>query len=285
MTKPPHRIHNEVDYVKFVIEMDWDLGQTECRRVLDFINKPTCDLTEKLNFKLTILGPTQYSAGRNRYCFEAWGPDSIQLVDAVGARHLEHLNRVDFRMPLLCTSNKSVKDYAAKLFASKNGSRNITTFDTKSRTKSASRDTGGTGVRIGSGKSASYTVIYQQGDESPAVECRFTLGKAQDIGTSVAQALDEGSEASLQELIFKAADRAARAEMYKATGCPEKVHLERDMVDAQVQANRIQQAIDWAATQDEEDYWTSLSLEQQEAMLGEGWTRTDAFKARHTSGK
>lgn len=186
------RWEESIDYLKFVVPMDYDRAQHTFAAIKDEMSKLNGALVEKEDFKITVLNGTEESGGRARYCIEFYGTQTHYALLCVPAWFFSHLNRIDWRKETTKVMKTDVRAYCIERAGQQKGRRNTTLFNTKSRKKSHNRDVGGFGLLIGSRKSQSHSVVYQRGDEPTAIECRFQLDKAEEIGCTFEVAIAEG---------------------------------------------------------------------------------------------
>lgn len=269
-----------LDYVKFIVSMDYDLAQQVFRTLNGAISQPDCHLQERDNYKVTVLGADPGNGAKRRYVVEAWGLYSVELAALVPTDWFEHLARVDWRAPLLKSNHEGIKSYIQQRVLSRNGKRNVTAFDTKNRQKTNTRDVGGVGLILGSRKSEAHTSIYFRADEQGAVETRHQGRAAERIGLYVCQSIDQGGALNWYEALHKAVEQASKSELYKACGVTEVCQLENLINDAERKGRIMQQAMEWAEHTEERDYWSSLTPEQQEIEQGLANVPTEMFKTR-----
>lgn len=253
-----------IDYVKFIVSMEYDLWQQVCLTLNPAINSPDCHLRERDNYKISCLGADPGNGHKRRYVLEAWGEYSIELAALVPLDFFEHLARIDWRAPLLHAQHEDIKSYIQQRVLSRVGKRNVTAFDTKNRQKTNTRDVGGVGLLLGSRKSEAHTSIYFRAEEQGAVETRHQGKAAERIGLYVCQTVDEQGPMAWYEALHSATMQASKGELYKACGVTEVYQLENAMKDASRKGRIIQQAMEWAEQQPERDYWESLTPEEQE---------------------
>lgn len=275
-----------IDYLKFIRPMDYDQGQQLLQPIVAMLNDADCPINEKDNYKLTLLGGTESSNQKTRYVIEVWGLHCDRFVRGIERHWFEYLTRIDYRAPLKHTTTVSLDAYINQQVLSGKSKRNVSTFATKNRQKTNTRDVGGKGVIFGSRKSDSHTVIYYRGGDMPAIEMRLQNRKALDLGN---QALYENETAETTEAFLNTLERrlkiAAMSELYAATGYSELIHLEGAMERAQALNNKMQAALEWSETQEEKEYWSSLTTEEQEALQRESWIPDEMLHGKRPSGK
>lgn len=264
-----HRFSPQIDYLKFVFSLEYDEIQRRhdnLKRLLLNVdpNNPTLR-----GFKFNIIGFDASRPSERRCVFEFFGENTEKFAWAIPAGWLDNLSRIDYRVPLLHTGDEDVKSFVQEMTLLQRGRRNIYTFNTKARQKTNSRDVGGFGVMVGSRKSNQYSVLYMRAAEMAAVEFRFQNQVAEDIGyharASIAQANEDGGELGVIQALKSALQLPVKRELGKAFGVYEVQHLEQRMRSASYNMRQMQEALEWVETQQEADWWASLTQEEQEA--------------------
>ena len=115
----------------------------------------------RADVKLTVLGPTESSNMRSRYVVEMWGKTAHLSIAMVPKHWWERLARVDARYTLVGTTSEELGSFINRNVMQRNSKKNVTTFDTRPRQKTNTRDVGGRGIVFGSRKSDLHTAIYQ----------------------------------------------------------------------------------------------------------------------------
>lgn len=276
MSKHAQSVTARIDYVKFLVEMEFDRAQQVFRTLKGAMSQEGCSLVEGKggNLKIRALGATETGKAR-RYSVESWGPHCIELAALVPQDWFEHLTRVDYREPLLHTQPADFDAYVTQTHMGQKGRRNVTTFNNKYRTKTDTRDVGGKGMFIGSRKSAHMSAAYQRADEAPCFETRHINRAAKDIGLQVLQSIDEGGPNEWYDGLMASVILAHHGELYQATGCHNSIALENAIVKAGKQMREMQAAMEWTATQAEEDYYRDLTTNQQTDLQAERYALTD----------
>src|SRR6187402_297285 len=149
-----------IDYLKFVVSMDYDEGQRCMQGIIGRNAMMENPLVDRQDYRITILGPVASDPNKNRYCVESWGRNAVALAYCVPMHFWDSLNRIDYRAPMNTVNMESFEAFVTRRAMSKTGARNVTTFNTKNRQKSNTRDVGGRGITFGSRKSDSHTVAY-----------------------------------------------------------------------------------------------------------------------------
>lgn len=267
-----------IDYLKFVVPMDHDRGQMAIANIKEKLAEQDVPvLKEGANLKITVLDSTANDPGRRRYCVESWGPASHYLASIVPFSWFEHLNRIDYRTVLRCVGEPQLAAWIDEKYRGKAGRRNVTTFNTKPRTKSHSRDVGGRGITFGSRKSDSHTVVYQRGDEMPTIEMRFQGRKAEELGNVMLQKDAEGALSDPLTDLRLAGLLAVSGEMWTVFGASEIKPIEAQMVHAEQRARQVQAAMEWIETEAERTYTETTTTEEQEQDQRERWVPTSLF--------
>lgn len=270
-----------VDYLKFILPYDYDRAQQEVAptvaaiKGLAGIEVPTADV------KLTVLGPTESSGGRSRYVVECWGKTAHYALTMVPKHWYERLARIDARYQLTSTPATALGAFINRNILQANSKKNVTTFDTRSRQKTNTRDVGGRGIVFGSRKSDIHTAIYARGSEPVALEVRFQGRKADHIGNL---ALFEHDTSETGRLLYDAIiDNLmieAMNEVYKITGATTIASLERIMDNDYAHSLKVNQAIDWLETEQERTWWESLTPEEQEQWQKDGFVPTEMLRPK-----
>lgn len=269
-----------IDYLKFLVHLDFDRGQDLCKPLVDFVQSDKTKLEMKRSFDITILNPTQSSNGKSRYVIECWGAHCMDIVPVLPTWLWGSLSRIDYREPLLHTTDAALAAFCQKWSMSDKGSRNISTLNTKPRAKSNRRDVGGKGICFGSRKSSSHTVAYKRGNEYPAIESRIEKSKAADAGIEILNRIDEDGQDMLPRIILEVARRYAETERVRCIGIKEVALWEQQMLIALGEQNTMQAALDWKEREDEREWWESLTTEEQEEWQKDGFIPTEMCKPK-----
>lgn len=281
MTNSNEMLAARIDYVKFVVDLEFDRAQQDFRILMGAISdQENCHLREKDNFKVRALGAVA-DGQRRRYSVESWGEHAIELAALVPADWFECLARVDYREPMRHTSVTDFDALVNKTAMGAKGKRNIATFDNKHRSKTNTRDVGGKGMFVGSRKSAHMTAAYRRGYEGAYIETRHTGPAARDIGLQVLLTIDQGGPTEWYSGLMAATVLAHHGELYRAFGETNVLGVERLARLAGKHMAQVLQAMEWVETQTEAEYYANLGTEEQVALQEEGWVPTDLFKPRH----
>lgn len=258
-----------VDYLKFLLPMDFDRAQEVIQPMVDFVASDKTKLVSGQDFKVTVLNPTPTSNGKSRYIIEVWGEHTLEILPVVPEWLWGSLQRIDHRTPLLHVSTEALSAFAAKWAMADRKSRNISTLNTRPRRKNNKRDVGGKGVIFGSRKSSSHTVVYQRGSELPAIESRIEKNKAEDVGISILNKLSEEGHPPIERIVIEAASVAAEQERYRCIGEISIQGWENAMFIALGEQKTMQASLEWKEREDERDWWESLTPEEQTAWQQE----------------
>lgn len=269
-----------IDYLKFLVPLDFDRGQELCNPLVAFVNSDKTKLEMKRSFDITILNPTASSNGRSRYIIESWGAHTLDILPYLPNWIWGHLSRIDYREPLLHTSDQALAAFCQKWAMSDKGSRNISTLNTKARAKSNRRDVGGKGICFGSRKSSSHTVVYKRGNEYPAIESRIEKSKAEDAGLAILNRLEVDGADLLPRIVLEVAQSMAKVERSRCFGVSEVALWEQQMLIALGEQNTMQAALEWKERDDEREWWESLSTEEQEEWQKDGFIPTEMCKPK-----
>lgn len=267
-----------IDYLKFVVAMDYDLAQRALAKMKGAIIEQKLPLVEKQNFKISVLGPVAADPDKARYCVEAWGEYSVYLAQVTPMGWWDHLNRIDWRQPTIKTQPAAFEAFVQRRAMAKTGARNVTTFNTKNRQKTSSRDVGGRGITFGSRKSDSHTVAYARAGEVPVVEVRFQGRKAEEIGALMVLADANNDLTNPHDDLLKILKMPVSIELRRAIGVSGMGDLENIIdMDARHMA-KVQAAMDFIAPEEADAYEDSTSTEEQEGDQMERWVPTSVFK-------
>lgn len=269
-----------IDYLKFLVSMDFDRAQELTKPMTEWVNSPESPLDNKRSFEITVLGPTKDTAGKSRYVIEVWGPNTLSILPFIPTWLWAHLSRVDYREPLLHTNEDALAAFCQKWSMSDKGSRNISTLNTKARAKTNRRDVGGKGIVFGSRKSNSHTVAYKRGSEYPAIESRIEKSRAADLGMTMLNMLMEEGHAPIDRILLDLANKAARAERYRCIGQMDIHAWENAMQQALGEQATMQAALEWKETEEEREFWENLSPEEQEQWQKDGFVPTAMLKPK-----
>ena len=269
-----------IDYLKFLIPMDWDRAQEAIKPMVDFVASDKTLLVTNRDFKVTVLNPTPSTNGKSRYIVEIWGAHTMEILPLIPDWFWGSLSRIDHRTPLLKTTDAALTAFIQKWAMSDRGLRNIATLNTKPRTKSNKRDVGGRGIIFGSRKSNSHTVVYKRGNELPAIESRIEKDKAQDVGINILNALQEEGHAPIERIVIQFAEKAAEQERYRCIKETTIIGWENSMLVAQGEQKVMTDALEWKEREDEREWWESLTPEEQTAWQTDGFIPTDMMKPK-----
>lgn len=157
------------DYAKFIFHVENDLFHTfynqfcekshECKFHGDFLK----------NHHVSVFPGKDVQTGR--YILEVWG-EWAGIVNYLPVRWMLYLTRFDIRGVLWDTSQEQIQSVGQALQLG-DCPYNVETFNSKPASKRFGRDRGGVGFRVGSRKSDICLVVYQRGQEKPAMEFRF----------------------------------------------------------------------------------------------------------------
>lgn len=258
-----------VDYLKFLIALDWDRAQEVLQPMVDFVASEKTRLVTNRDFKVTVLNPTPTSNGKSRYIVEIWGEHTMEILPVIPDFLWGSLSRIDHRTPLLHVTDEALAAFATKWAMADRKSRNIATLNTRPRRKNNKRDVGGKGVIFGSRKSASHTVVYKRGAELPAIESRIEKNKAEDVGIRILNELSEDGHAPIERIVIAAAESAAEQERYRCIGETKIQGWENAMLVALGESKTMQASLEWKEREDEREWWESLSPEEQSAWQGD----------------
>lgn len=261
-----------IDYLGFNVRLHPENSPFILGTLLNSIRGDDCNLVEGDSFALTEISPNADSDGRRRYKVEAWGEYSIELAALVPLEWFDDLSRVDVQAKLYGATRETVKADALMRFAGKKGARNVIPYDTKNRKKSNQRDVGGAGCSIGSRKSKRYTITCARADEVPYVETRAGGDCARDIGRTVLLTVDEKGPNAWYDALVEACWQFYRTELHQATGLRSAEGLKLAMDDARERERQMVKAMVWAEEEQEREWWESLSAEEQEEILLQGWS-------------
>jgi hypothetical protein len=270
-----------IDYVKFNLRLEWDRAEQMIGTLLAAIRGEDCNLTEGKDFDFTCLGADLTGDGKRRYVIEAWGEYAIELAALVPLEWFEDLSRVDVQAKIPGVDAKDVKAYATRRYMADKGKRNVTPYDSKPRKKTNKRDVGGVGLTIGSRKSKRYTIFCARGQEDPYVETRAGNQTAKDLGAQVLQAVDERGPNHWYDAFIGAALQFHHGELYQATGAATAESLALHLKDARRLELDMVDAMVWAENREEREAWEQMTLEQQEAMLLDGYLPEDLYHPKH----
>ena len=266
-----------IDYLKFVVAMDYDRGQRIMANIVVAIHQRNLDLRERENYRITVLGPVAADPDKSRYCVESWGEKAVQLALVVPEFFWDDLNRIDFRQPLLNANSEQVESFISRRAMSKTGARNVTTFNTKNRQKSDSRDVGGRGITFGSRKSDSHTVVYMRAGEQPVLECRFQGSKAASIGANMITRFANNETDNPHDDLLKELAYPVSVELRRSIGVSGVGDLNTVIANDHRHMQRVQQAFDFIAPEEADKYENSTTTEEQERDQMERWLPTSLF--------
>lgn len=273
-----HTFGPRIDYLKFVVAMDWDLGQQTMAKITRAAQVEGFPLREGENIKFSVLGPTQSAPGKNRYVVEAWGESAVHLATIVPDDFWHNLNRIDWRCPTTKTQPQAFEAFVVRQAMSKTSGRNLTTFNTKGRKKGPTRDVGGRGVLSGSRKSDSHTVAYMRAGDAPVVECRFQGRKAEHIGALVAEMLANKEQTTAEADLLKILKNFVPVELNRAFGASSIADLEIDIDQAGRQMERVKQAMTFDEVEQARIYEQETPPDDQEADQLARYVPTSLFK-------
>jgi len=175
---------SEFDYAKFLILADQDeAGQlwTNWQRLVS-----AGDPKLIKQCKLTSLGAQTIVSGKRRYVFECWG-ETARYVSCLGEYWLRRATRLDVKTSMLSWIDQDVDNLAAR-WKIVDKSRNVQTFQSRSRTKRDGRSAGGRGIALGSHKSDLRISVYKRPKDCYRLEVQAS-GRL--LRRLVAEALEE----------------------------------------------------------------------------------------------
>jgi hypothetical protein len=261
------RIRGRIDYVKFLVLSDFDSFQQVWGRIFNILRDTDHALIRDKALKMRALGDAPDGNGKRRYTIEAWGPNSDVLAEMVPVGWFEYLTRLDVRVELPGVEADELDAYVQMLTLGRTGKRNVSTFDTRFRRKTSTRDVGGRGAFLGSRKSQSHSAIYRRGKEAPAYEARFINQRAEEIGRDIALEMTANPGADLFDVLGRAAWQWANLELRSATGARNFLELMDRIEDAHRQYQRVINAMDHLA--DQEDYDASYVSSVNQALAAQ----------------
>lgn len=271
----------KVDYLKFLLAMDYDRAQQEITPVIAAIKAMQGVEVANVGCKLTVLNPTESSNGRSRYVIEVWGDAAHYAISMVPPRWWEHLKRIDARYTLHDVTSKALGAFINRNIMQANSKKNVTTFDTRSRQKTNTRDVGGRGIVFGSRKSDVHTAIYARGNEPVALEVRFQNRKADHIGNLALFEKETGDpQRGFMDTLLSNINVESMTELYKITANHGIDQLQNTMVADYEHSMKVQQAVEWVETEDERKWWESLSPEEQAEWQSQGFVPTEMLKPK-----
>lgn len=233
-------------------------------------------------FRLKVADSTPATGGKRRLILDAWGNAARALIDWLDSAYVMNITRLDYRRELRGITREHVRGYLTQKVLGKKGGRNIVTYDTNDRQKTDTRDVGGYGLTIGSRKSDAHTTIYQRGSEPAAIEHRFQGNKAADIAAkAMGPMFDDEEPFMVSEYIMRELSAAARVELNQATGYTNYDKLALAMVDSAGMMKLVQDSMTFAEDQaDADEWWQTLSREEQEEMQQGGFIPSDTLQPR-----
>lgn len=274
------QMETRVDYLKFLLPLDVDRAQDLLQPLSAFVNSDKTKLEHKRSFEITVLNPTNASGGKSRYVIEAWGAHCMDILPYIPNWLWGSLARIDYREPLLHTTDEALAAFCQKWAMSDKGSRNISTLNTKPRVKTNRRDVGGKGICFGSRKSSSHTVAYKRGNEYPAIESRIEKARAEDAGIAILTRLEDAASDEVARIVTEVAKNFAMQERIRCIGVKETIHWEQQMQIALGEQSTMQAALEWKEREDEKEWWESLSAEEQAEWQSDGFIPTEMCKPK-----
>lgn len=270
-----------VDYLKFIIPMDYDRAQQVIPSVAASIQGLQGIEVDNVGYKMTVLSPTESSGMRSRYVIEVWGLAAHHAITLVPSSWWEHLTRIDARYTLKNVSADALGSFINRNIMQRTSKKNVTTFDTRPRQKTNTRDVGGRGIVFGSRKSDIHTAIYARGEEAVALEVRFQNRKADHIGNLALFEKETGeAQRNFYEVLLANLNVEAMTELYKITACHGTAKLESLMNRDSVDQAKLKAASDWLETEAEKVWWESLTPEEQEEWQKDGFIPTEMCKPK-----
>lgn len=155
------------DYVKCSISMEYDLAQEYANTWYDTFDPERGK--DRAQRHANVQSVRRNRDGTFLYSFEAWGENAERIKQMPFEVWAPHLHRMDVRGNVEITPGGIDRLYSY-LTKHKAGSKNVSLFSSRKRSKRAGRDTGGYGIAIGSHKSNLRTTFYVRGSERGAYE-------------------------------------------------------------------------------------------------------------------
>lgn len=268
-----------VDYLKLLFTVDYDEGQRIGGQWTAMMENHREHIMSG-NFKLRVLEPTKNSNGRNRLILVAWGQAADVMVRIIPLAWFPRIVRIDFREELLDRSEQAVLALGLKKMLEKKGRRNVALIKSKPREKTDERDIGGYGFSVGSRKSDFQVVVYKRGNERPAVEVRLQNKSAKQFANEYHHMASLMPEKDDYNSIMAELDYIASKQVHNATGAKFLFELNDQIDQAEKEMSAMMQAREWMAEPEEEEYFQSLTTEEQQDLQADGFVPVEMMNPK-----